>query len=94
MKTKAISQTIVVDEDRRVLLLDTPGRGCYGLYKAPRVGTDDWCVYIETNGDPIMLPHYLDADGDQLMVAAMSDAGITLDQVEAAIGCSWQQWCD
>lgn len=91
---KWISNRVCVDESQAVQLADTPGSGCYGLFKAPAVYgdrvSDDWQVYMQTNGDPVILPHADDADE---LAAILADAGVTQDELEAALGMPWSHWC-
>lgn len=86
---------MAIDESQSILLLETPGNGCYGIYKAPSIYgdrvSDDWQVYLETNGDPTILPH---ADYPEQLAAVLDDAGITLADLEAAIGQCWSDWCN
>jgi hypothetical protein len=90
---RMVGHNVCVDESRRLRLLDTPGDGCHGMFMAPSIygecGSDDWHAYIETNGDPILLPH---ADHPDELQAALASAGVTLAKVEAVIGMRWSDW--
>jgi hypothetical protein len=91
---KWISNNVCIDESQAVKLLDTPGKGTYGIYKAPTLYgdrvSDDWQIYLETNADPAILPH---ADYPEELADVLSDAGITQADLEAAIGQPWSHWC-
>jgi hypothetical protein len=93
MMTYDIGNGCKVDRDKAVLVLDTPGAGCYGFFRAPQIDGNGEQVYIETNGNPILLPHHLDADCDTIMTDLCRDAGVSLEQIETALGCTWQEWC-
>jgi len=94
---KYIAPNLAIDESRRELVIETPGDGCYGIFKAPAIygdqPSDDWNVYLETNGDPQTFPHHNDADCDQIMADLLTDAGVTQEEFEQALGCHWSDWC-
>lgn len=91
---KHISQNIAVDESTATQILETSKPGTYGVWCARQVidgETKDWeQIYLETNGDPAIAPH---ADyGDELDLWLVT-AGITLEELEEAIGETYRQWC-
>lgn len=86
-----LTQTLAIDESKRQLIIDTPGNGTYGIYKAPVVDRPhEWQVYLETNGDPVILPH---SDYPDELAAVLADAEVTQDDFEAALGMEWRNWC-
>lgn len=87
-KTKHIGSGVAVDEERRVLVIATIPAGTCGIFRAPAVRNgetiaDEWHVYLETNGDPAMIPHPTD---EEALSEWLSDAGVSREEFDAAIG--------
>lgn len=95
MKIKGVAYNVLVDADQAVLVLDTPGEGCYGIYKAPAVRggvvqPEELCVYLETNGDPVLLPVPSDVHGEESLAIVLADAGLSRERLDAALdGVAW-----
>jgi hypothetical protein len=93
MKIKSIAQNVYADIDRAEKALETTGASTYGIYKAPQVDREgnpiaDLVAWLETNGDPVMLPHPDTNDGETLEIV-LRDAGITRDDLEAQLDHKW-----
>lgn len=86
--TKYISESVQVDDANRVLVLETPNSSTFGIWRAQAVRggsvvSGEWHVYLETNGNPMMIPHPSDAEA---LADWLADAGITRNEFDAAIG--------
>lgn len=93
MNIKAIAQNIYADMDRAAKVLETPGKGTYGIWKAPQVDRAgkpiaDLVAWLETNGDPQPLPHP-DMDSGEMLEIVLNDAGITRAELEAELNHEW-----
>lgn len=93
MNIKSIAQNVYADIDRAEKVLETRGAGTAGIWKAPQVDRAgkpiaDLVAWLETNGDPVMLPHPDTAAGETLEIV-LQDAGITRDDLEAQLNHEW-----
>lgn len=93
--TKNIAENIQIDTATAVLVLETPTPNTFGIYRAKQVRdgrtTTDEQLWLETNGDPQILPH---SDYPDELAAILADAGITQAELEAAIGMPYSHWCN
>ena len=93
MKTKNIGQNIIIDLSTAVKILETKNQ-TGGIWRAKQVvngETRDWeQIYLETNGDPDIAPH---ADYPEELALWLETAGVTLAELEAAIGQPYSHWC-
>lgn len=95
-KPMSISQGVQIDPATRIKLLDTDPKGTYGIYAAQvwrggKTWAAEWEVWLETNGDPLPIPHpdYADA-----LTIWLSDAGVTRNQLDAACKANGVRWHD